>query len=346
MKLSVIIPVYNVENYLAGCLDSLLSQGLAIDDYEMIIVNDGSKDSSLLIAERYKSENENIRIISQENQGISIARNAGLEVAKGDYVYFIDPDDFLLKNSLSYILNLAYKYKADMVTFKSTTVKEDVNDKSNDETCDFKNCTIQCTSGLEADKRSLFPLVLSAWFYLVRRSFLLQTDLRFIPEMKNSEDTPFTLSVMLNARTVVITDANIHRYLERPDSIRKDRSKEKSFKMIEYDIKATHHLNLINQRWRIARSEAGYKRTQSMMYIMILFAILRMLRINVPTKYIKQKIDLLKKNDLYVLGEITPEFGYGGLKFNFLKWFCNHKWLVVLASCLLFVKKRYEGCSL
>ena len=94
LKLSIIVPVYNVEKYLERCLKSLC--GLKIEN-EIIIINDGTKDGSLEIAERFREnhKNENIIIISQENQGLSEARNNGLKVAKGEYISFIDSDDFV-----------------------------------------------------------------------------------------------------------------------------------------------------------------------------------------------------------------------------------------------------------
>ena len=94
LKLSIIVPVYNVEKYVEKCLESLC--GLKIEN-EIIVVNDGTKDSSLEIVERFKEnhKNENIIIISQENQGLSEARNNGLKAAKGEYISFIDSDDFV-----------------------------------------------------------------------------------------------------------------------------------------------------------------------------------------------------------------------------------------------------------
>lgn len=346
MKLSIIAPVYNVEKYLSKCLDSLFSQGLDPEDFEIIVVNDGSTDSSLEIAREYEAAHDNIVVLSQENQGISVARNAGMDTARGDYIYFIDSDDFLLKNSLCHLLELAYRHDADMVTFKSSVLREGVNDSFTDEQCDFSACSPQCMSGLEADEKGLFPLLMSAWFYLVKRSFLSSLGLRYIPEMKNSEDTPFTLSVALNAQRVVISGANVHRYLERSDSIRQDKSKAKNFKKIEYDIKCACHTNDVNERWKGVRSEKGYRRTRSFLYILILFAIMRMLRLNLPPKYIKQKVELLRQNGLYPLGSVAPELGYRGMKFKLMKWFCNQRWLLLTTSQLLGVRKRYEGCSL
>jgi glycosyltransferase involved in cell wall biosynthesis len=117
MLLSVIIPVYNVENYLARCLDSILDQNLDFSNYEIILVNDGSQDKSLDVALEYQKKYSNIKVISQENQGSSVARNAGYALAIGDYLYFMDSDDYVETAVFKNLLDLAIKLKLDLIGF-------------------------------------------------------------------------------------------------------------------------------------------------------------------------------------------------------------------------------------
>ena len=114
-KVSVIVPVYNVEDYLRECLDSLINQSL--DDIEIICVNDGSTDSSMEILKEYE-DNPKIRIYSQDNAGLSAARNTGLEHVNGQYIYFIDSDDILCENALERLYETAEEKSLDMVIFK------------------------------------------------------------------------------------------------------------------------------------------------------------------------------------------------------------------------------------
>lgn len=100
MFISFIVPVYNTEKYLNACLDSLLAQDLSIDDYEIVCINDGSTDNSLAILQRYESNYQNIFVISQNNSGVCKSRNIGLQKAKGEYIWFIDSDDIIERNSL------------------------------------------------------------------------------------------------------------------------------------------------------------------------------------------------------------------------------------------------------
>ena len=103
MRLSIVIPVYNTEPYLEKCLGSCLKQDIDISDYEIVIVNDGTKDNAMSVAERFGDEYPNVRIISQENAGLSVARNVGLSHSEGDYVWFVDSDDYISQNSLGLV---------------------------------------------------------------------------------------------------------------------------------------------------------------------------------------------------------------------------------------------------
>lgn len=122
IKVSVIVPVYNVEKYVGDCLDSLEKQTL--DDIEIIIVNDGSTDNSDSIIQKYVSRNNNFTVIEQCNKGLSAARNAGLEIAKGEYVYFLDSDDYILKTTLEQLYVKAKKNNLDVLKFVAFTLEE------------------------------------------------------------------------------------------------------------------------------------------------------------------------------------------------------------------------------
>lgn len=109
MKLSFIVPVYNLEDYIEECIMSLLNQDLSHSEYEILCINDSSTDSSLEILKRLAKEHTNIIIINQENQGVSAARNNGIKNAKGEYIWFVDGDDLIARNCLKFMLHLWMK---------------------------------------------------------------------------------------------------------------------------------------------------------------------------------------------------------------------------------------------
>ena len=124
MKLSYIIPVYKVEKYLEECVESILSQ--TMNDYEMILVDDGSPDSCPAICDRFAEEYpDKIRVIHKENGGLASARNAGLEVATGDYIFFVDSDDYLSEDRVKELYEKAVEFDADILQTSYFTLNEE-----------------------------------------------------------------------------------------------------------------------------------------------------------------------------------------------------------------------------
>ena len=115
ISLSIIIPVCNVEKYIGACLESIYRQGLQDKDFEVIVIDDGSVDGSMQIVEGISDSHHNISVIHQKNAGPSVSRNAGMEIARGDFVLFVDSDDLLMDGGLSILLPKAMETAADMV---------------------------------------------------------------------------------------------------------------------------------------------------------------------------------------------------------------------------------------
>lgn len=116
-KVSVIVPVYNVEEYLAECVDSLLEQTL--EDMEILLIDDGSTDSSGIMCDKYAAKHVNVSVVHKENGGLGDARNTGARIAQGKYIYFIDSDDLLEKDAMKYLYNEAEKKKLDVILFSA-----------------------------------------------------------------------------------------------------------------------------------------------------------------------------------------------------------------------------------
>ena len=114
-RLSVIVPIYNVEKYIRPCLESIFRQGLDEDNYEIILINDGTKDRSMDVIQDIIACHSNITVIEQENQGLSVVRNHGIARATGEYIIMPDSDDLLIDNSLPRLIEIALSTKADLV---------------------------------------------------------------------------------------------------------------------------------------------------------------------------------------------------------------------------------------
>lgn len=207
MKLSIVIPVYNVEKYIEKCLLSCLNQDISFDLYEIIVVNDGSPDNSLIIADRIAIESKNIRIISQENQGLSAARNTGLQNAKGEYIWFVDSDDYIEVNCLGRI-TAQLKDHLDILQLQYRLIYEDKNFVK-----DVDYCVIDgVKSGLDVIVEGGLPT--PAPFSIFRTQFLRDRKLEFVKGIYH-EDTEFKPRVVYLADKISSDTEISYNYLQR-----------------------------------------------------------------------------------------------------------------------------------
>lgn len=211
MKISVIIPVYNTEEYLKECIDSILNQ--TIDLFEVIIVDDGSTDGSLALINEYAENYSNIHVVSQQNSGLGAARNLGLKIARGEYIYFIDSDDILEKNALEYCYNLASKNKLDMLIFESDIFGN--IEAENTEQYMFHrriNEIGQVLNGIEFIKKNYCKVsLLNIPFTLYLRKFLINNDLFFLEQTKYEDVDFYHKTIGCNPKMMVIDNIFYHR---------------------------------------------------------------------------------------------------------------------------------------
>lgn len=125
MFLSIISPVYNTEKYLSDCIDSILEQGFPLDEYEIIFIDDGSIDNSARVLDEYISKYSNMMVVHKVNAGVSVARNIALDLAQGEYIWFIDSDDFIEKNVLPDIYEIAKEKKPELIQLNIYHMKSD-----------------------------------------------------------------------------------------------------------------------------------------------------------------------------------------------------------------------------
>jgi glycosyltransferase involved in cell wall biosynthesis len=201
MDLSIIIPVCNVEQYIGSCLESIYRQGLKDEDFEVIVVNDGSTDNSIKVVEDIQNRHHNILIIHQENAGPSVSRNAGMEKAIGQYVLFVDSDDLLMDKGLSILLQKALDTSADMVVADFMRLKDDEITSVYDSR--LTDSRVIDKTGLDYYVEDYDPGIGSfIWRILYKRSFLNENHIRLVPGVYY-EDIPFLQECYLKARRVI-----------------------------------------------------------------------------------------------------------------------------------------------
>lgn len=199
--------MFNVELYIEKCLLSCLEQDISIFDYEIIVVNDGSPDGSLAIAERIASAAKNVTIVSQENGGLSAARNKGLSFAKGEYVWFVDSDDWIEKNCLSGIVDCLNRTQPDFLQLQFRYAYDD-----NSLNRDSYSIINEVVSGKQQINNGSVPI--PAQFVVYRREFLEKNNLTFYPGIFH-EDCEFKPRVLFLAERCASYDNVVYNYYQR-----------------------------------------------------------------------------------------------------------------------------------
>ena len=216
MRLSIIVPIYKVENYLHKCVDSLLQQDLSPEEYEIILVDDGSPDGCGAICDNYASQYSNIKVIHRPNGGLSAARNSGINDAQGDYVQFVDSDDYLEPSVLKTLIEKMDADHLDILRFNYQNVNEryEVFAPDKDPKCWVDYSDSVC-DGLSFLNERLGPACY-AWQFMIRRELLEGCA---FTEGIYFEDTEWTPRVMLRASRVSSVDTVAYNYLTREGSI-------------------------------------------------------------------------------------------------------------------------------
>ncbi|HHX70059.1 MAG TPA: glycosyltransferase [Gallicola sp.] len=227
MKISIIVPVYNVKAYIDRCLESLIRQ--AYKDIEIILIDDGSTDGSSEICDTYASSYKHISVIHKENEGLSEARNTGVRVASGDYILFVDSDDYIDENTCLYFHSKLGNRDADIIVGNMRVV--------NNSEVRHMNHTIQDSEktwlGLEYLKSELKnkTMHMAAVLCLYKRKFLIENDLFFEYGILH-EDEEFTPRVFLKAKEVIATDIVFYNHMIREGSITTQKNLKRNAKSI------------------------------------------------------------------------------------------------------------------
>lgn len=207
---SIILPVFNAERFLPQCLDSILRQ--TYPEWELIAVDDGSKDGSIEILKSYEKRDNRIHIISKENEGVSIARNVALEQTHGDYIYFVDSDDIVMPEALMILVEA-------MESSHATFVKSDflpIDEQGKQVFVNKKQVIRRRYDGKVMDSEKFFKKILMKeyflWTCLFRKEIIEKYHIQFIPHCRLMEDAAFVADYLLYSDINVYKDACVYGY--------------------------------------------------------------------------------------------------------------------------------------
>lgn len=217
LNLSIIVPIYNVDKYLKNCIESILSQ--TFNDYELILVNDGSTDCSGEICNYYKSIDSRIKVIHQENRGVSSARNKGIHLAKGKYIAFVDPDDEIEATMYEKMIEKCLKNDLDIVVCKIKTYNQILN--YTQESIIWKKDIGYLNK--EKIQKKLIPAILTEGSYsmissvnkVYKASIFKDNKLYFNEKMNHGEDARLNLLLIQNINSLEFIDEALYNYYIR-----------------------------------------------------------------------------------------------------------------------------------
>lgn len=324
MKLSFVIPCYNMEKYLPECLDSLLAQNLASNEFEIIVVNDESKDNTLQIANDYSKKHSNIKVLDKKNGGVGAARNSGLDLAVGKYVQFLDPDDYLASNVVKKLLVTIQEYDLDILTFRSLDFKKEAPKQS-------RNLEI-ATSGLEVidgiSYISKHKFKNEIWWFMTNRDFMIKSGIRFI-EGRWMEDAILAAELFCKAKTMAYLDLDVHRYRILPTSAMRNKSRDHYNKVIFDNANAAHAYNdlikTIPNGHKNAKKCINRLRTRQQSFVF--FLMVRLMKSDISIDKIPEMLVDFEKIGAYPLNNFIGE-DYRGPEYSLMVWIFNHKTLI------------------
>ena len=298
MLLSIIVPTYNVEEFIANCLESLLEQDIPKESYEVLVINDGSTDDSGKIAGTFADNHKNVVLINQENKGLSGARNTGISLAKGKYIYFIDSDDYIAKNTLGLIMDLLEKNNLDVLgIMELETTRLDIKKSKNIEAIDTTK--LKVTDGITFLAENNY--LNNAWWYFIKLDFLRETKLTF-PVGRMVEDANFTAKLLVASKKMALIPLDFYRYYLRPNSIMRRKNISHVRKLI-YDYEK--NIYEFNDQIKELRSNTHPKisecltRLEARQESFVFFLLVKSIRYGLSKEEVAKIIDGLKGIGVY-----------------------------------------------
>lgn len=308
LAISVIVPVYNVERYLPACLESIVQQHLS--DYEVIMVDDGSTDGSGAICDEFAERYPQFKVIHKGNGGVSAARNRGIEEAKGEYILFLDSDDFLVPDAIKPLLKLAKDNELNVLGFSYLTVPED--------TTSAPEVSFETPQKLEIlngyDYIARFNYTAQVWWYLVRRELIIKNNL-LLPVGRVLEEAAFNMRLFLKAERLAQVPNVAYCYRNRPSSIMHNTDEEHVSKMLDDYIFAASSMNEAIEEYRDKLHGECYERCCTRRDSYVLFGAVRAFKLGKVKEYLQKA----KEQELYPIKRLS-EVDYPGFRFKLLHW--------------------------
>lgn len=335
--ISFIIPVYNGEKFIKKCLHSIINLAVPKSIYEIIVINDGSTDNTAKILNQIKSESpeSDIRIINQENQGQSVGRNRGIEEAKGEFIWFVDADDFLITSEASNLIEYlkVHSKEIEIITFNYIKTQCD-SEIEKEISCNLNKSQTEQHEISGEDFLMSHSFVHAVWAYLFNRQFLIESNIRFEPG-KLMEDSPFMAKVLLRTKVVNKVDFKAYAYVKWPTSSTNSKKLTEMRKLWEgYKYSACAFRDL-SDKTSGKLKEFFLQRSEQLTF----FLFLKLMLSGTPAE-IRHILKWAKRENLYPIHSIPSKSSRKAIiKYKILKFIINNPFLLKIVNRVFLIKR-------
>lgn len=323
MLISIIIPLYNCKDYIDICLTSIVNQVVEPSTYEVIVVNDGSNDGGdWIVSQKFQHKYQQIKLISQDNKGLSSARNRGLQEARGDFIWFIDADDRIVPNCLKQIIEILKIENPDLLRFEATNVN--YLEPSKDVL--YGDFQYRISHALDLETLVFFskkPIIWnSVYVNIMRRKKIEELNITFDETLATLEDQVFMMEYLYQANKAVVTNANVYRRYIRESSIIHNKEMNHLKRFNQGRVNAAIKIKKLNERFADIRTTLCHEMMNRYSNDKAMQGIGNMVRYGCEWEQIEESILRLKQNNLYPFKELRY-FELEGFKWSILRGIVN-----------------------
>ena len=308
--LTYIIPVYNTERYVLRCLQSIVNQQLWPDDYEVLVVDDGSTDGSRAVVEAFAAEHRQVKLLTQQNAGVSAARNLAMDNARGRYLMFVDSDDRLGDDVIHRVVQRAIDDDLDVLSFNYEC--EDAQGNVLPHSREDNYATTPVVTGYDfLQAHSMTPYV---WRFLLRREYLQQGGWRFDPSLIVCEDGALIARFLLNAPRMAHEDTIAYCYVNRSDSAMHNPDKEHLRRRVFSQVDAASSINATARQFEAQTGHPAPASVDGVRNVYLFFSMTKALTCGM----VDEVLDRISKAGLYPFPCVGPEADYHGAKWKII----------------------------
>ena len=308
--LTYIVPLYNTEAYVQRCLQSIVDQGLEEDQYEVLVVDDGSTDGSKAVVEAFIGEHPQVRLLTQANAGVSAARNKAIDQARGQYLQFVDSDDRLEPGMMNRLLKRAVDDELDVLVFNYKNVDTDGNLLPSHRGDNYPSTGT--LTGVEYLKSHVMTPYI--WRFLVNRDYLNENQWRFDQSLIVCEDGALIARLLLNASRVAHDESTVYCYVKRGDSAMHNPDIAHLKRRILSQVDSAASINETISSYEAATGETSPASVSGLRNVYLYFAMTKALTCGC----VDDILDRIRQAGLYPFPCVGPEACYHGAKWKLI----------------------------